>query len=248
MKRWIGLSMAAGCLATFSTMAAADTIAGLYAGAGIWRAGPDGNIGATSAEFESLGLSSGSNGFVYVAVEHPIPLWPNVRLQHTRLASRGEGTLSSRFQLDDVEFATGEPISTDLDLAHTDAVLYYEVLDNVVSLDLGLTLRLFSGHASVASRSQSLSESIDIDLAIPAAYGSASIGLPAGLAVSAAGHFVGYSGNSLSDLSAHVAWSYESAIDLGVELGYRRIALKVDDDAQTDVGLGGPYAAVAFHF
>ena len=240
--------MAAGYLAALSTMASAETVAGLYAGAGFWRAGPDGNIGATSAEIDTLGLTSASNGFVYVAVEHPIPLWPNVRLQHTRLASQGEGTLSSRFQLVDVEFAAQEPISTDLDLTHTDAVLYYEILDNVVNLDLGLTLRLFSGHASVASRSRSLSETIDIDLAIPAAYGRASFGLPSGLAVGAAGHFIGYSGNSLSDLSAHVAWSYESAIDIGVELGYRRIAVKVDDDAQTDVGLGGPYAAVTLHF
>ena len=248
MNRWIGLSMAAGCLAALSAMASADTVAGLYAGAGFWRAGPDGNIGATSAAIDTLGLSSEGNGFVYVAVEHPIPLWPNVRLQHTRLASEGEGTLSARFRLDEVEFAAQERISTDLDLTHTDAVLYYELLDNLVNLDLGLTLRVFSGHASVASRSRSLDESIDIDLAIPAAYGRAAVGLPAGFEVSAAAHYVGYSGNSLSDLSAHVAWTYESAIDLGVELGYRRLALEVDDDAQTDVGLGGPYATVTLHF
>ena len=35
-----------------------------------------------------------------------------------------------------------------LDLTHTDATFYYELLDNVVDLDLGLLRRLFDGEAS----------------------------------------------------------------------------------------------------
>ena len=57
----------------------------------------------------------------------------------------------------------------------------------------------------------------------------------------------GYSGNSLQDLSAQVSYAFDSVVDVGVELGYRRFALKLDDDAQTDVSLGGPYVAVALH-
>ena len=99
------------------------------------------------------------------------PALPNVKLQHTRLGSRGEGLLSRRFRLDDVEFFAGGTVSTELDLTHTDAVMYYELLDNVVSLDLGGTLRVFNGHARAASRSRTLSESVDIDIAMPMAYG-----------------------------------------------------------------------------
>ena len=248
MMQWMRKLVAAACLAAFSTLAAADMIAGVYAGAGMWSAGPGGNIGDSAIDVDALGMSDETGAFVYVALEHPIPLLPNVKLQHTRLDSRGEGTLSRRFRLHDVEFLAGETVSTELDLTHTDIVMYYEVLDNVVSLDLGWTLRLFDGHASVASRSGTLSESVDIGLPVPMAYGRALIELPAGLSLSATAHVIGYSGNSLQDLSAHVAYTFGSIVDIGVEVGYRRFAVKLDEDAQTDVALDGPYVAVALHF
>lgn len=248
MQQWTKRSIVAVCLATFSTIGAADTIAGLYAGAGIWHAGPGGHLGSTAADVDTLGFSTESNAFAYAAVEHPVPLLPNVKLQHSRLASRGEGTLSGEFRLDEVEFSAGEPVSTDLDLTHTDAVLYYELLDNVVSLDLGLTIRVFDGHARVASHDRSLNESVDIDLAIPAAYGRVLFGLPRGFSLGAAANIVGYSGNSLTDLAAYVAYSYESAVDVGAELGYRRFGVRLDDDAETDVEMGGPYVTATLHF
>ena len=248
MKRWMREWTAAACIAAFSTLAAADTVVGLYAGAGIWSAGPGGNIGGTAVDVDALGLSSETNAFVYIALEHPVPALPNVKLQHTRLGARGEALLSRRFRLDDVEFFAGETVSTELDLTHTDAVVYYELLDNVVSLDLGGTLRMFNGHARAASRSRTLSESVDIDLAVPMAYGRVLIELPTGFAISATANVIGYSGNSLQDLSAQIAYAFESVVDIGVELGYRRLALKLDDDAQTDVSLDGPYVAVALHY
>ena len=248
MKQWMKKLLAAACLAAFSTVAAADMIVGVYAGAGMWSAGPGGNIGDSAIDVDALGMSDESGASVYVAFEHPIPLWPNTRLQHTRLGSRGEGTLSRRFRLHDVEFLAGETVSTELDLTHTDIVMYYELLDNMISLDLGWTLRLFDGHASVASRSGTLSESVDIDFPVPMAYGRALIELPAGFSLGATAHFIGYSGNSLQDLSAHVAYTFGAIVDIGVEVGYRRFAVKLDEDAQTDVALDGPYVAVALHF
>ena len=248
MKQWTRKWMTAACLAAFSTAAAADAIVGLYAGAGIWRAGPGGNIGVAAIDVDSLGLSSEGNAYVYLALEHPISALPNVRLQHTRISTSGEGTLSRRFRLEDVEFTAGEVVSTNLDLTHTDVVMYYELLDNVVSLDLGGTLRVFNGHARAASRSRSLSESVDIGLAVPLAYGRAQVALPGGFAVNAEANFIGYSGNSLQDLSAHVAYVLDSAVDVGVEVGYRRFALELEDDAETDVALSGPYVAVSLRF
>ena len=248
MKRWMRQWMTAACLCTCSASAIADTILGVDAGAGLWPAGFSGNIGGTAADVDALGLSRETNAFVYVALEHPIPLWPNLKLQHTRLGASGSGTLSRQFQLDDVEFSAGETVSTELDLTHTDAVAYYELLDNVLSLDLGWTLRVFHGHARAASRSRTLSESVDIDAFIPMLYGRALLELPGGFAVNAQANFIGYSGNSLQDLSAHVAYALESAVDVGVEVGYRRFALELDDDARTDVSLSGPYVAVALEF
>ena len=59
---------------------------------------------------------------------------------------------------------------------------------------------MFNGHARAASRSRTLSESVDIDLVIPMAYGRVLIELPTGFAISATANVIGYSGNSLQDL------------------------------------------------
>ena len=61
-------------------------------------------------------------------------------------------------------------------------------------------------------------------------------------------HAIGYSDNSLQDLSAHVAYTFGTIVDVGVEVGYRRFAVKLDDGSLTDVALDGPYVAVALHF
>ena len=246
MKRWMQEFLTALCLAALCSPAAADTIAGLYAGAGVWLVGSGGDIGESAGDVDALGLSGDTGSFAYVALEHPIPLWPNVKLQYTRLGTGGEATLSRDFQLDDVEFSAGETVSTELDLTHIDAVMYYELLDNVVSLDLGWTLRLFNGHARAASRT--VSERVDIDLPLPMLYGRALVELPAGFTAGVTANFISYSGNSLRDLSAHVYYGFGSVVDVGVEIGYRRFALALDDDAQTDVTLDGPYAAIAMHF
>ena len=248
MKRWRRGLLAAVCISTFGAPATADTIFGMDAGAGLWLAGPGGHIGGTAVDVETLGLSRETNAFVYFALEHPIPLWPNLKLQHTRIASSGTGPLTRRFQLDDVEFSVGETVTTDLDLSHTDVVMYYELLDNVLSLDLGSTWRMFGGHARATGQSGNLSESVDIDAAIPMLYGRALLELPGGFAVNVQGSLIGYSGNSLQDLSAHIAYAYDSAVDIGVEAGFRRFALELDDDAETDVALSGPYVAVSVHF
>lgn len=248
MKRWMAKLAAAVCLAALSALAAADTVAGLYVGAGMWSAGPGGHIGASAADADALGLSSDTGAFAYVALEHPFPLWPNVRLQHTRVGVEGEVALTRPFRLDDVEFVAGETVSTEVDLTHVDAVMYYELLDDVVGLDLGWTLRLFNGHARASSRNGTLSESVDIGLVVPMVYGRALVELPAGFTASASAHVIGYRGNSLRDLSAQIAWAFDSVVDVGVEMGYRRFAVKLDDHAHADVTLDGPYVAVALHF
>ena len=63
-------------------------------------------------------------------------------------------------------------------------------------IDLGSTLRMFSGHASAASRSRTRSEGVDIGLAMLLAYDRAPIELPAGFTMGATANVIGYSGNS----------------------------------------------------
>ncbi|MGY8850848.1 MAG: hypothetical protein ACKVKX_09025, partial [Pseudomonadales bacterium] len=55
-------------------------------GGGSWQASPEGDIGRTDINLEStLNLDEENNQFVFVAIEHPIPLLPNIRVQHSEM-------------------------------------------------------------------------------------------------------------------------------------------------------------------
>lgn len=244
--------LSTACLAALAPLSQADTLLGIYAGAGIWNADYSGDAGVDSIDINDLGLDDESNNFYYVALEHPVPLLPNIKLQHTEIDSTETGVISETFKLDDVTFTASEQVVTDVDLSHTDAVLYYEILDNWVSLDAGLTLRSFNGDLSVAStNTPALAESVELDAVIPLIYVKAQFDLPlSGFSIGADANIVAYSGNTLSDASARIAYEFESIVDLGLELGYRHMALEVDDidDLEADLTIDGPYAAVTLHF
>ena len=245
--------LSAACLTALSAFTCADTVLGVYAGVGIWQADYGGDTGTVAVDLNELNLEDESNNFYYLALEHPVPLLPNLRLQKTDISSSETATLTRNFTLDDQSFSASEEVTTDLELTHTDATLYYEVLDNWVNLDIGLTLRAFDGEAAVTSTTTATSDRVDLDEVIPLLYLKTQFDLPfSGWSIAADGNAVGYSGDSFSDLSAKIAYSSDALplLDLGLEIGYRRMALEVDDegDLTADVTVDGPYAAVTLHF
>lgn len=248
-KTLIALSLAA-----LSGGASADTILGLYAGAGSWMASYDGDAGAESVDLDELNLDDTDNLFFYVALEHPVPLIPNIRLAHTDVQVDGNATLTTDFRLDEQTFTQDSDVYTDLDMTHTDATLYYELLDNWVTLDVGLTARSFDGYVEVASLEDGAPapERVDLSEVIPLVYGNARIDLPlTGWHIAAAGNFVSYSGDSFSDLDAKIGYmSNGLVLDFGIDLGYRRMNLDVtdSDDLQADLTIAGPYLAASVHF
>jgi outer membrane protein len=136
-------------------------------------------------------------------------------------------------------------------LTHTDITLYYEILDNWVNLDLGLTARQFDGYVFAASTTDSTaSKKEKLDDVLPMLYGKAQFDLPlTGLSVGVEGNFVSYSGDKVTDYAAKVSYLFDSVFDIGLEAGYRKLSLTVDDDEiPTTVDIKGPYAAVIAHF
>ena len=226
----------------------ADTVFGVYAGAGSWQAELDGDIGEPAISMNDLGTDKENNTYFYVAIEHPVPLIPNFKLQQNDIKSKQTSFIEQSFELDGTEFTAGSEITSDLDISYTDAVLYYELLDNWFNLDIGVTARFYSGHLD--AESTMANERVDVDVIVPLIYSRAQFDLPfSGLSAGIEGNYVNYSDSSLADYSAKVSYLFDSALDLGVEVGYRSIMMTIDDDeVQTDLELSGPYAAAIFQF
>lgn len=230
-----------------STLASADTV-GVFASVGRFGADVSGHIqsGADALDVNSdLGVSDEGQRFFSVAFEHPLPLLPNVKLARTDLDTSGTGVLNRSIAFDGQTFAAGSTVDTRLDLGHYDGILYYEVLDNWVSLDLGLDLKYFDGE--VRLRNSDVSSRTTLDDVIPAVYARAAFELPVtGITLNLEGSGINYDGSELTDLKAGVM--LESG-PLVVEGGYRRFDLKLDDvaDLTSDLKFDGAYLSVGLH-
>jgi outer membrane protein len=195
-----------------------------------------------------LGYDDGSSFFYYVTLEHPVPLLPNVRLSYTNIDEDANGRLNKTVLFGDKIFLVNEDVSSQFELKQTDITLYYSVLDNVVNLDLGLNAKYIDSTASITG-TLSGTEDTDVSGWVPLAYAGVGVDLPlTGLGVSADGSYIKYDGSSFYDFSVRA--SYTTPWHLGVDIGYRRIKLDLDDfdDSFADVEFDGPYAGAYLHF
>lgn len=233
---------------TVAHQAHSDTVFGIYAGAGTWQTEYAGDLGKSATSAEDLGMGDNNNNFYYIAIEHPILFLPNIKVQQNNITSNQSSVIENNFSIGNIGYPSGSNVATAIDLSYTDAALYYELLDNWLTLDLGVTLRKYSGH--MEAESASLSDKTDIDISVPLAYGRMQFDLPlTGFFAGLEGNYISYDGNDLADYSAKIGYSFDSALDLGVEVGYRALTVNIDDgDVHTNLDIKGPYAAAIFHF
>ncbi len=213
-----------------------------------WQTDYDGyaQSGADRVDLNAdLGFDDDTASVIYAVLEHPVPLLPNVRLQHTRIDTRARGTTTRSFEFDGVQFQASVPVQSKLELTHTDATFYYQLLDNIIDLDLGLTVRHIDGGLNITGGGESASEKIDEVL--PLVYAAARASLPLGFYVGADLNGLAVSSNKLLDYRLRAGWV--SPVLLGVEVGMRRFDIDYDDnDDKADLSLDGVYGAITFQF
>jgi outer membrane protein len=241
-------------LSPFCSAASADML-GIRAGANYWNYDIGGTVryqtknSANDIDVnQDLGYNDDSTGVYYLILEHPVPLLPNVRLRYTDIDDNANGRLSKTVVYGNTTFFANEAVSSQVQLKQTDVTLYYELLDNVVSLDLGLTGKYVDSKASITG-DISGTQTASVSGWVPMAYLGAGFDLPlTGLGVSADGSFAKYQGSSVYDYS--LSATYTTPWRLGLDVGYRKIKLDLDDfdNSFANVEFDGPYAGAYLHF
>lgn len=242
-----GLSVLAASLMSVSVYA--DTLGG-SASLAYWSPDTSGTIQSGGGKIDvdkDLGLNRDDSIIFTAVVEHPVPLIPNFRFQFSDMDQVTYGSVNN------VDF-NGQnfngAVQTSLDLTNYDFTLYYEILDNWVNLDLGLTAKVFDG--VLIMREQNANPVVgysktDIDDVIPMLYGSAVFELPiTSLSVGVEGSAISIGSDSAYDMLAKVRFR---ASFFGIEAGYRAMGLKgdvnsIDVDARSD----GPYLSAMVIF
>lgn len=245
---------------SLSTVTHADTLFGLYVGGGSISYDMSGGFtdltqsGATEVDLErDLGLKGDTGSYLYVAVEHGIPVVPNIKVAMSDISETAQSRLDRNIYLDGQTFPAGSVVNTTIDFSHYDFTMYYEILDNWANLDLGLTVRKFDGEIDATgyylTPANKITANEALDFAAPLLYGKAQFDLPlTGLYVGVEGNWIGAGGAQLYDLWGKVGYTF--AFGLGLEAGMRKMALELDDveDIDADVTLDGTYFAATFHF
>jgi len=213
-----------------STIASAATVAGFGVEADYYVPEAKGDFRYTDNGSTTNTHFSGNDDSLYqvgLFLEHPIPLLPNIRADFTPESSF-TGTDGS----------TG---TNTVKFSQIDTTLYYEILDNIVDFDIGLTGKFIDGEVAGA-----VNQSFDV--VIPMVYVGASVKIPAlPIRLDADLKYVGYSGNSISDMRIKAVW--EVLAGLEAVAGYRYESLKLDeDDIYSTLKIQGPFIGVGYRF
>lgn len=232
-----GLVAMAAFMAVSTAPAQADWIFGVYAEGQHWMPEATGSYG-TQGNQVAYDLEDEGQLQLAVALHHPIPLIPNIRLERQELETTG--------------FRSGSDNGTQhtLDLQHDTVTLYYRLLDNQLArIHFGVSAKRFDGYVG-----ETLSgNGFKVDETIPTGYLMGSLGLPfSGLSVYARGHLLAFDDNKVQDIEAGVQYRLFNTplLDGNLQVGYRAFNLELDNVAglYTDFEFKGPFVGFQLHF
>ncbi len=241
-----------------SSTAYADTI-GLYAGAQVWKSDADGLFGEQNQQVD-FNLETNTKGSYFVALEHPLPFIPNIKIASTNLDTNGLKVLADDFTFGGVTFPAGSSAASTLNISYIDYTLYYELFDNdLLTFDFGLTVRDIDADirvdatATIAGTTVSSSSSLAGSAYVPMAYAAFIFGIPStDFNVFAEGNFLSFDGQTLYDYQAGISYELVDnlAVDVNLTLGYRAVKLELDDidNLYTNLDYTGAFAGVIVHF
>ncbi len=194
-----------------------------------------------------LFLQDKKQTFVLAYIEHPVPVLPNIRIGSTSLSTTGAGTATKNFTYNGQPFTTSAPVTSTLNLDHTEVALYWNILDNVVGFDLGLNVKFFDGRVQLDTTGVSVNEAFDET--VPMLYAGLQVELPYGLQLAGDISYLSFDGSSFTDTLVRLRWTSEFL--LGVELGYRSFVIDYEDttaNEYVDIDISGPYLGVHLAF
>ena len=186
---------------------------------------PDTSFEGTLADnYANSNFDGEGNTYYGLALEHPVPLLPNVRLQGNTL----EGY--------------SKDVSAKVDT--TDLTFYYEILDDLtwLELDAGITLRKLDVDARVGN------ETASEDGVLPAGYLSAYVTIPT-LPVQVGGEIKAISAGDSSMKDTTFKVKYQSPFVVGIEGGYRDVSFDIDEgDINSELTFDGPFIGIYADF
>ena len=222
-------------------------------GGGVWSHSNSGSIKHKNDKYpvdlsDDLDSSITQDIYLWAFLKHPVPVLPNIRLEYTNTVLDGSG---SGFVYNGHNYASSTKY--ELTIQQIDAILYYNILDNLawITLDIGLDIN-FMDQSYQFDNESSVSDS----LAIPMLYGRGRFEIPGtGFGLECEAKYFTYADSTVGDIRAKIDYTFDiPVIQPAIELGYRyeNIKTSLDDFSDlrndTDITMSGVYLGAMFRF
>lgn len=229
-------SVLAGAVLAAASMSAHADFLGVYAAV-------DGAFVQSETSNGDSNSKTKLNGVYSLAFEHPVPFIPNGKLRYSKI---DKTTTNIPGNINGAQGFFDEKLS----IESLDAIAYYEILDTVLSIDVGAGAKKIK--TQIDHTSGNLSESFQYDDTLPALYAAAGGKLPlTGLSAKAELIAGKNSDADFTDFNAEIKYNFIKTllVDVGAKLGYRNMKVNVDDNQNIDQAtMKGPYVGVEVHF
>lgn len=235
------LNLMAGLVLGFASVSAHADFVGVYAGI-------DGAYVKSDTEDSSPNEDTKFAGTYSLAFEHPVPFVPNAKIRYSKYETTDWENISTQMGPATVE---GK-----LEFETLDLLAYYEVLDNIVSIDVGAGAKRVNADLNVTGTLKSNGWQIfatdKYDDTIPGLYVSAGGKLPLTGLSAKAEVFAGKNSNAdFTDYNAEIKYDFIEIllVNVGAKVGYRNLKINVDDPADAgELSAKGPYIGLEVHF
>lgn len=194
---------------------------------------------------KDLRLKSSASDVLSIQVKHTLPYLPHIRLSRIHEEHTGFGPDAS-FQFNNVRMEDG--IHSRLNLNHTDAILFGNVVDSRVIVNVGGGLRFYDGEVEL--RSPTEHRKIAVESKFPVLFVQVATKLPANFQLEGEFTGLGLANNGAGDIQARLSWA--SSMGLGLHAGYRlnKVLLRRDvgDSGEITAATRGPFMGAFYHF
>jgi len=212
----------------------------------------DGGIIGTTIDFDKdLGIDDED----YPSVEAFIGLGNHhLSLTYTDIDYSGKKTLTRDINFEGWTYSAGAPVSSSIEYSMIDLHYQYDLLDleNILAgFSLGgvIQVKYLDGDVSLKTTAGTgIDEQEDFTLPIPMVGVNLHIGILADiLEARVRGTWIGYSGNSIYELTGDVSFTPFPFMD--IHGGYKTFVIDIDeDDVIFDYDMSGPYVALTVSF
>lgn len=227
-------------------------------GLGSWQNTPTGSLNYVESTTGVKGNyvsqeKSNSSAYVWLLVKHPIPILPNLRVEYTSISDEGEA--DGKFN----DFAITGLATGNIDMTQYDAVLYYNILDNLAwtTLDLGLDVKVIDTQFEAKGTIDGIpndSYTVSQAVTLPMVYARVRVEIPmTDIGLEVDGKYVTYDGSTVSDFKAKVDYTFDfvPVVQPAIEVGYRVQSFDLtynDDQTKMKLDFAGVYAGLMLRF